>query len=128
MQNLFLLAGLDISRNGPSKIETRLSYLDDKTPLHFAEILKVRVQELFPSGWDGILRNGVRDLLPQGNRKRALQVFDQIVYVFYSDGYADKVSWQCKRLLQRYWNAGVRHCTRQADHRVHRTEADRDGE
>ena len=39
----------------------------------------------------GILPNGVHNLLPQGNRKRALQIFDQIVHVFYSDGDADKV-------------------------------------
>ena len=41
----------------------------------------------------GILAPGVDDLVPQANRKRVLQVFDQIVYVFYSDGYADKVCW-----------------------------------
>src|SRR4029077_14244915 len=32
----------------------------------------------------GILPNDVHNLLPQGNRKRALQVFDQIVHAFYS--------------------------------------------
>jgi O-acetylhomoserine/O-acetylserine sulfhydrylase-like pyridoxal-dependent enzyme len=40
-----------------------------------------------------MLPNDVYGLLPRGNRKRALQVFDQIVHVFYSDGYADKVCW-----------------------------------
>jgi len=39
------------------------------------------------------LLNGVRGLLPHGNRERALQVFDQIVHVFYSDRDADKVCW-----------------------------------
>jgi hypothetical protein len=37
------------------------------------------------------LPNGVHNLLSPGNRKRALQVLNQIVHVFYSDGYADKV-------------------------------------
>jgi transcriptional regulator with XRE-family HTH domain len=51
MQNHFRLAGLDISRSGASKIEARLSYVDDKTLLYLAEVLKVPVQELFPRGW-----------------------------------------------------------------------------
>jgi transcriptional regulator with XRE-family HTH domain len=42
------LAGFDISRSGVSKIEARLSYVDDKTLLYLAEVLKVPVQELFP--------------------------------------------------------------------------------
>src|SRR2546430_17382866 len=42
------LAGFDISRSGVSKIEARLSYVDDKTLLYLAEVLKVPVQDLFP--------------------------------------------------------------------------------
>jgi transcriptional regulator with XRE-family HTH domain len=36
------LAGFDISHSGVSKIEARLSYVDDKTLLYLAEALKVR--------------------------------------------------------------------------------------
>ena len=41
------IAGFDISRSGVSKIEARLSYVDDKTLVYLAEVLKVQVQELF---------------------------------------------------------------------------------
>jgi len=37
------IAGFDISR-----IEARLSYVDDKALVYLAEVLKVQVQELFP--------------------------------------------------------------------------------
>ncbi len=43
------IAGFDISRSGVSKIEARLSYVDDKTLLYLAEVLKVPVQDLFPA-------------------------------------------------------------------------------
>jgi len=42
------IAGFDISRSGVSKIEARLSYVDDKSLLYLAEVLKVPVQNLFP--------------------------------------------------------------------------------
>ena len=42
------IAGFDISRSGVSKIEARLSYVDDKSLLYLAEVLRVPVQELFP--------------------------------------------------------------------------------
>jgi transcriptional regulator with XRE-family HTH domain len=42
------IAGFDISRSGVSKIEARLSYVDDKS-LYLAEVLKVPVQDLFPA-------------------------------------------------------------------------------
>jgi hypothetical protein len=42
------LSGFDISRSGVSKIEARLSYVDDKALLYLAEVRKVQVQELFP--------------------------------------------------------------------------------
>ena len=42
------IAGFDISRSGVSKIEARLSYVDDKTLLYLAEVLRLPVQELFP--------------------------------------------------------------------------------
>ena len=42
------IAGFDISRSGVSKIEARLSYVDDKALVYLAEVLKVQVQELFP--------------------------------------------------------------------------------
>ena len=37
------------SRSGVSKIEAPLSYVDDKTLLYLAEVLKVQLQELFPT-------------------------------------------------------------------------------
>jgi len=43
------IAGFDISRSGVSKIEARLSYVDDKTLLYLAEVLKVQLHELFPT-------------------------------------------------------------------------------
>jgi transcriptional regulator with XRE-family HTH domain len=43
------IAGFDISRSGVSKIEARLSYVDDKSLLYLAEVLRVPVQDLFPS-------------------------------------------------------------------------------
>jgi transcriptional regulator with XRE-family HTH domain len=43
------IAGFDISRSGVSKIEARLSYVDDKSLLYLAEVLKVPVQDLFPA-------------------------------------------------------------------------------
>ena len=42
------IAGLDISRSGVSKIEARISYVDDKSIMYLAEVLKAPVQELFP--------------------------------------------------------------------------------
>jgi transcriptional regulator with XRE-family HTH domain len=47
------LAGLDTSRSGVSKIEARLSYVDDKTLLYLAEVLRVQLQELFPARTPG---------------------------------------------------------------------------
>jgi transcriptional regulator with XRE-family HTH domain len=43
------IVGLNISRSGASKIEAHLSYVDDKTLLYLGEVLKVQVQELFPT-------------------------------------------------------------------------------
>ena len=43
------ITGFDISRSGVSKIEARLSYVDDKSLLYLAEVLKVVVQDLFPA-------------------------------------------------------------------------------
>jgi HTH-type transcriptional regulator, cell division transcriptional repressor len=43
------IAGFDISRSGVSKIEACLSYVDDKSLLYLAEVLKVPVQDLFPA-------------------------------------------------------------------------------
>jgi hypothetical protein len=40
-QSDFATAGFDISRSGVSKIEARLSYVDDKALLYLAEVLKV---------------------------------------------------------------------------------------
>jgi transcriptional regulator with XRE-family HTH domain len=47
------IAGFDISRSGVSKIEARLSYVDDKTLLYLAEVLRLPVQDLFPSRTPG---------------------------------------------------------------------------
>lgn len=47
------IAGFDTSHSGVSKIEARLSSVDDKTLLCLAEVLKVPVQELFPARTGG---------------------------------------------------------------------------
>lgn len=47
------LAGFDLSRSGVSKIEALLSYVDDKTLLYLAEVLRTQVQELFPARTPG---------------------------------------------------------------------------
>ncbi len=54
------LAGFDTSRSGVSKIEAQLSYVDDKTILYLAEVLKVPVQELFPPRMPG---NRIHDFM-----------------------------------------------------------------
>jgi transcriptional regulator with XRE-family HTH domain len=54
------LAGFDISRSGVSKIEARLSYVDDKTMLYLAEVLKLPVQDLFPPRTSG---NRIHDFI-----------------------------------------------------------------
>src|SRR5207248_10547523 len=41
------IAGFDISRSGVSKIEARLSYVDDKALLYLAEVLKYRCRNSF---------------------------------------------------------------------------------
>jgi transcriptional regulator with XRE-family HTH domain len=48
------IAGLDISRSGVSKVEARLRYVDDKSIMFLAEVLKVPVQELFPRREGGV--------------------------------------------------------------------------
>lgn len=47
------IAGLDISRSGVSKIEARLRFVDDKDLMFLADVLKVPIQELFPSRESG---------------------------------------------------------------------------
>jgi transcriptional regulator with XRE-family HTH domain len=42
------IAGLDIDRSGVSKIEARMVFVDDRTLLYLAEVLKVELTELFP--------------------------------------------------------------------------------
>src|SRR5262245_22264956 len=42
------LAGLDIDRSGVSKIEARMVFVDDRTLLYLADVLKVELPELFP--------------------------------------------------------------------------------
>ena len=42
------IAGLDIDRSGVSKIEARMVFVDDRTLMYLAEVLKVEVQALFP--------------------------------------------------------------------------------
>ena len=41
------------SRSGVSKIEARLSYVDDKMLLYLPDVLKVPVQDLFPARTGG---------------------------------------------------------------------------
>lgn len=47
------VAGLDIDRSGVSKIEARMVFVDDRTLLYLADVLKVEVQELFPKRESG---------------------------------------------------------------------------
>ena len=54
------LAGFDISRSGVSKVEARLSCVDNKTPLYLAEVLKVPVQDLLPPRTPG---NRIHDFM-----------------------------------------------------------------
>ena len=39
---------METDRSGASKIEARLIFVDDRTLMYLAEVLKVEVQELFP--------------------------------------------------------------------------------
>jgi transcriptional regulator with XRE-family HTH domain len=51
------IADFDISRSGVSKIEARLSYVDDKALLYQAEVLRVQVRTLpDPTTWQSNLR------------------------------------------------------------------------
>ena len=52
--------GVAASRSGVSKIEARLSYVDDKTLLYLAEVLRVPVQDLFPPRTPG---NRIHDFM-----------------------------------------------------------------
>jgi hypothetical protein len=54
------IADFDISRSGMSKIEARLSYVDDNRLLYLTEVLKVQLQELFPTQPPG---NRIYDLI-----------------------------------------------------------------
>jgi len=42
------IAGWDVSRSAVSKIESRLSHVDDRGLMYLAEVLKVDIRELFP--------------------------------------------------------------------------------
>lgn len=42
------IAGWDVSRSAVSKIEARLSHVDDRGLMYLAEVLKVDIRELFP--------------------------------------------------------------------------------
>jgi transcriptional regulator with XRE-family HTH domain len=46
------IAGLDIDRSGVSKIEARMVFVDDRTLMYLAEVLKVELQALFPKRQD----------------------------------------------------------------------------
>jgi transcriptional regulator with XRE-family HTH domain len=54
------LAGFDISRSGVSKVEARLSYVDDKTLLYLARSAEDAVQDLFPPRMPG---NRIHDFM-----------------------------------------------------------------
>jgi hypothetical protein len=62
---LILAQTLAHSRSGVSKIEARLSYVDDKTLLYLA-VLKVQVQELFPTP----IRLAIESTISSGNLRR----------------------------------------------------------
>lgn len=42
------VAGFDIDRSGVSKIEARMVFVDDRTLLYLADVLRVELSELFP--------------------------------------------------------------------------------
>lgn len=42
------IAGLNVDRSGVSKIEARMVFVDDRTLLYLADVLKVELLELFP--------------------------------------------------------------------------------
>jgi HTH-type transcriptional regulator, cell division transcriptional repressor len=42
------IAGMETDRSGVSKIEARLIFVDDRTLMYLAEVLKVAVQDLLP--------------------------------------------------------------------------------
>jgi len=47
------VAGLDIDRSSVSKIEARMVFIDDRTQLYLADVLKVDLLEFFPKREDG---------------------------------------------------------------------------
>jgi hypothetical protein len=62
---------------GVSKIEARLSYVDDKTLLYLAEVLRVQVQELFPTRPPG---NRIYDFIEKLETTRFLSI--DLFYIF----------------------------------------------
>ena len=47
------VAGLDTDRSGVSKIEARMVFVDDRTLMYLAEVLKVELPALFPKKESG---------------------------------------------------------------------------
>lgn len=47
------IAGLDIDRSGVSKIEARMVFVDDRTLMYLADVLKVELPVLFPKRESG---------------------------------------------------------------------------
>lgn len=47
------IAGFDIDRSGVSKIEARMVFVDDRTLMYLAEVLKVELPALFPKRESG---------------------------------------------------------------------------
>lgn len=61
------VAGLDIDRSAVSKIEARMVFVDDRTLLYLAEVLKVELQALFPRREPG---RRLHDFMEQLERTR----------------------------------------------------------
>lgn len=83
------IAGFDISRSGVSKIEARLSYVDDKSLLYLAEVLKLPVQDLFPPRPPG---NRIYDFMEKLETTR-------FRYARFFTAAAQKKMLQCSRAL-----------------------------
>jgi transcriptional regulator with XRE-family HTH domain len=47
------IAGFDFDRSGVSKIEARMVFVEDRTLMYLAEVLKVELQALFPKRESG---------------------------------------------------------------------------
>ena len=61
------IAGFDIDRSGVSKIEARMVFVDDRTLMYLADVLKVELPALFPKRESG---HRVHDFLERLEKTR----------------------------------------------------------